>query len=138
MEAIVIERNIVVRAKRERVWRAITTPAEIAKWFEPIHFERLAIGEPLAFNWGGAGEIALIEPMARFGFRWQIAPPHPAQTLVIFELETVAEGTRITITEHGFEALSDEVRQTHVRNNIQGWKKMLGQLRTYLQAEQNA
>ncbi len=132
MEAVVIERNIVVTADRERVWRAITTPEYIAKWFEPIRFERLAEGCALTFAWGGEGSIALVEPMNRFGFRWQIAPPHPAQTLVVFALETVPEGTRITVTEQGFETLPDEVRQEHFKNNTQGWEHMLGELIAYL------
>jgi len=134
MEAVVIERSIVVTADRERVWRAITTPEHLAKWFEPIRFERLAVGEALTFGWGGAGSIALVEPMDRFGFRWQIAPPHPAQTLVVFALETVPEGTRITVTEQGFEALPDEVRQARFKDNTQGWEKELGELIAYLQA----
>jgi uncharacterized protein YndB with AHSA1/START domain len=59
MEAVVIERSIVVIADREQVWRAITTPEYIAQWFEPIRFERLAVGESLTFGWGGEGSIAL-------------------------------------------------------------------------------
>ena len=137
MEAVVIKRSIVVAADRERVWRAITMPEHIAKWFEPIRFERLAVGEALTFGWDGAGEIALVEPMDRFGFRWQIAPPNPMQTLVVFDLETVPEGTRITVTEQGFEALPDEVRQAHFKNNTQGWEKVLGELIAYLQAASN-
>ncbi|MBO0790850.1 MAG: SRPBCC domain-containing protein [Ktedonobacteraceae bacterium] len=132
MEAVVIERSIVVAADREQVWRAITTPEYIAKWFEPIRFDRLAVGEALTFGWGGEGSIAIVEPMERFGFRWQIAPPHPAQTLVVFALETVPEGIRITVTEQGFEALPDEVRETHFKNNTQGWEHMLNSLSTYL------
>ncbi|MBO0783033.1 MAG: SRPBCC domain-containing protein [Ktedonobacteraceae bacterium] len=132
MEAVVIERSIVVAADREQVWRAITTPEYIANWFEPIRFDRLAVGEALTFGWGGEGSIAIVEPMERFGFRWQIAPPHPAQTLVVFALETVPEGIRITVTEQGFEALPDEVRETHFKNNTQGWEHMLNSLSTYL------
>lgn len=132
MEAVVLERSIVVKADRERVWRAITTPERITKWFEPIRFERLAVGEVLTFSWNGEGSIVLVEPMDRFGFRWQIAPPHPAQTLVIFALETVPEGTRITVTEQGFEALPDEVREARFKDNTQGWEHMLGELRAYV------
>ena len=132
MEAVMIERSIVVKADRERVWRAITTPEHLAKWFEPISFERLAVGEALTFGWDGEGSIALVEPMDRFGFRWQIAPPHPAQTLVVFALETVPEGTRITVTEQGFEALPDEVRTIRFKDNTQGWEHMLNSLSTYL------
>ncbi|QBD75647.1 ATPase [Ktedonosporobacter rubrisoli] len=133
MEPVVIERSIVVKADRERAWKAITTPELIEKWFEPIYFERLAVGEALTFTWGGKGSIALVEPMERFGFRWQSAKPHPAQTLVIFVLETVSEGTRITVTEQGFEALPEEIRQAHFQQNTQGWEKELGELSAYLQ-----
>ena len=138
MDPIVIERSIVVSASRERVWRALTTPAEIAKWFEPIGFDRLAVGEPLTFTWGGAGEIALVEPMNRFGYRWQLVPPHPGQTLVVFTLDSVPEGTRITITETGFEALPEHARQTKLTDNTGGWEYMLGRLGEYLQAELHA
>lgn len=128
MEAVVIERSIVVRAERSRVWQAITTPDHIAKWCGPIHFERLAVGEALTFGRKGEGSIALVEPMERFGFRWQIAWPHPAQTLVIFALKTVPEGTRVTVTEQGFEALPEEVRKEHFKSNTQGWGNVLDAL----------
>jgi uncharacterized protein YndB with AHSA1/START domain len=136
MEAVLLERSIVIAADRERVWRAITTPEHIAQWFEPIRFERLAEGCALTFSWGGEGSIALVEPMDRFGFRWQIAPPHPAQTLVVFALETVPEGTHITVTEQGFEALPDEVREIRFKDNTQGWEHMLNSLSTYLTARE--
>src|SRR5690242_7953619 len=90
VEEVVITQSI-IQADRERVWQAITTPEQIARWFQPIHFERLVVGEAVVFDRGAKGSIALIEPMDRFGFRGQIAPPHPAQTLVIFTLETVSE-----------------------------------------------
>src|SRR5258708_5394748 len=132
MEAVVIERSIVVKADRERVWRAITTPEHLAKWFEPISFERLAVGEALTFGWDGEGSIALVETMDRFGFRWQNAPPHPAQTLVVLALEQVPEGTHITVTEQGFEALPDEVREFRYQDNTRGWEQVLGELIAYL------
>lgn len=134
MKPVVVERSIIVRAGRERVWQAITTPEHLALWFEQIHFERLAVGEVLTFGREGAGSIALVEPMERFGFRWQIAWPHPAQTLVILALETVSEGTRITVTEQGFEALPEEVRNEHFKSNTQGWGSVLDALATYLTA----
>lgn len=128
MDAVMITQRIVIQADRERVWQAITTPEQIAKWFQPIHFERLVVGEAVTFDRGAKGSIALIEPMDRFGFYGQIAPPHPAQTLVIFTLETVPEGTRLTVTEQGFEALPEEVRESYFKGNIQGWEKVLNNL----------
>lgn len=131
---MVIERSIIVKADRERVWRAMTTPESIAKWFQPVHFERLVVGETVTFERGAQGLIVIVEPMDRFGFRGQIAPPHPAQTLVVFLLETVPEGTRITVTEEGFEALPDHIRECCYKDNIQGWEKVLSELSVHLQA----
>ena len=137
MEAVVITQSIVIQADRSRVWRAITTPGQIAKWFQPIHFERLAVGEAVTLDRGAKGSIALIEPMDRFGFHGQIAPPHPAQTLMIFTLETVPEGTRLTVTEQGFEALPEEVRESFFKGNIQGWEKVLSNLIAYVQVDRH-
>ncbi|GCE25190.1 hypothetical protein KDA_06740 [Dictyobacter alpinus] len=128
MEAVVITQSIVIQAERSRVWRAITMPEHIAKWFQPIHFERFAIGEAVTFDRGAKGSIAIIEPMERFGFHGQIALSHPAQTLVIFTLKTVPEGTRLTVTEQGFEALPEEVRESYFKGNMQGWEKVLSNL----------
>jgi uncharacterized protein YndB with AHSA1/START domain len=136
MPAIVIERSIVVKAERERVWQAITTPEHIAKWFQPVHFQRLVVGEAMTFDGGAHGSIVIVEPMERFGFRGQIAPPHPAQTLVIFALETVLEGTRVTVTEQGFEALPDEVRASRFQDNLQGWERVLNSLSASLTSKE--
>jgi hypothetical protein len=51
---------------------------------------------------------------------------------VVFALETVPEGTRITVTEQGFEALPDEVREIRYQDNTQGWEQVLGELIAYL------
>lgn len=136
MEKVVIERSVIIAADREQVWRAITTPEYLEQWFESIRFERLAEGEALTFAWGGKGSIAIVEPMERFGFRWQIAPPHPAQTLVIFALEAAPGGTRISVTEQGFEALPEEVRAARLGENTRGWEHMLKSLSGYLIARQ--
>ena len=35
MSKIVIERSIWIASPRERVWQAVTDPAQIAQWFAP-------------------------------------------------------------------------------------------------------
>lgn len=135
MPAVVIERSIVVKAERSRVWQAITTPESMTKWFQPVHFEHLVEGSAMTFDGGAQGSIVIVEPMERFGFRGQIAPPHPAQTLVIIALETVPEGTRVTVTEQGFESLPDEVRASRFKDNMQGWERVLNSLSAYLTSE---
>jgi len=71
-----ITRTITVHAGRERVWKALTTPEQIGKWFEKFEFAQLKAGEPaiMTEHTEIGAEIAIVEPMDRFGFRWQIAP----------------------------------------------------------------
>ena len=132
--ALKITRSIVVAAGRERIWKALTVPEEIGLWFEQLEFERLAVGEKIRFSWGEKGEIAIVEPMDRFGYRWLIEPQSPRGTLVVFTLETIPNGTRVTVSETGFEALPDS--QKNFSQNTEGWEEEMGALEVYLEARE--
>src|SRR5262245_30612153 len=111
METLRIEKKIVLKAKRERVWQAISDSAQFGIWFG-VEFE----GPFVAGSWlsgrivptkvdpevaklqephrGKALKIFVerIEPMERFSFRWHpyaIDPPidysKEPVTLVTFE-----------------------------------------------------
>jgi uncharacterized protein YndB with AHSA1/START domain len=131
-----VSRSIIVAGSREKVWAAITTPEQISRWFEKTEFSRLAVGEPMRFTEYPQYfmEITIVEPPARFGFRGQPAPPDPAMTEVVFTLETVPEGTRVTVTESGFEALPDSLRTKLYEGNIEGWHVKMAALAEYLGA----
>jgi uncharacterized protein YndB with AHSA1/START domain len=83
----------------ERVWRAITDPAEMSVWFAPITFEprlggayRAQWEEPTMFR----GVITAFEPprLLRFG------GPHPgADAHWQFELESAGGGTRMVFVQ---------------------------------------
>ena len=140
--AMKIERSVVIKADQARVWKALTTPEQIAKWFEVFEFDRLEAGQPIHFRWEPNdavdfnetfGEIAIVEPISRFGYRWRIAPPDPTMTLVIFDLETISDGTRVTVTETGFEALPEAQQKKRFEDNVGGWEAMVKNLATYLE-----
>jgi len=72
--------------------------------------------------------VERMEPPRRFGFRWipygidaAVEPATEPTTLVEFELEPVAEGTRLTITESGFERVPAHRRERAFRMNDSGW-----------------
>jgi uncharacterized protein YndB with AHSA1/START domain len=83
----------------ERVWRAITDPAQMSVWFAPIEFEpRLggayrALWEvPSMFQ----GVISAFEPPRLIRF----AGPHPGEdALWQYELEPVDAGTRLVFMQ---------------------------------------
>lgn len=60
----------------EKVWRAITTPAELTHWFPArIDFDEPVIGAAMRFTFEGSensdeGEILEVDPPKVFAFRW--------------------------------------------------------------------
>jgi uncharacterized protein YndB with AHSA1/START domain len=139
MEAVTIKRSAVVEAKRQRVWQAITDPTQFSEWFgDKIHFERLAEGEPIRFfKDGHPGRIAVVDAPVRFAFYWPAEPGSSVESLVTFLLETTAEGTRITITEEGLEALPENMQRHRFDLNNKGWGIQLENIAKYLRKEAN-
>ena len=136
MEALAIQRSLVVLADREHVWRALTTPASFSKWFEAdISFADLTPGTPLIFDFGNLrdeGRIAAVEAPERFAFYWSAAQDRPEKNLVTFRLEPVADGTRITVTEEGFEALPEALRHSRYDENSEGWEIQLRNIANFM------
>ena len=84
----------------ERVWQAITDPAEISVWFWTAEFD-LRVGG--AYRFGGEssdmkGAIAALEPLRRIRFGGP--EPHGPEGYMEFVLEPVRGGTRMTFTQH--------------------------------------
>ncbi len=140
-----IVKTTVLRAPRSKVWRALTNSAQFGEWFgvkvdEPFTPGRRVRGPVtipeyahLAFEF----TIEQMEPERLFSWRWQpggdpdIDPAEPT-TLVVFELEEVAEGTRLTVTETGFDQIPVARRGKAYRENDKGWTGQLENLRKYL------
>jgi uncharacterized protein YndB with AHSA1/START domain len=135
-EPLIARHSLVMAAERERVWRAITGPQHFSKWFGmPVQLDRLAVGGHLRFvEIPGSPPcvITAVEPPERFAFNWTPEPGCPVTTLVTFYLEKVDEGTRVTVTEQGFEDLPEKLRKPRFELNSEGWSIQLTNLDTYL------
>jgi uncharacterized protein YndB with AHSA1/START domain len=84
--------------------------------------------------------IERIVPLELFSFRWHPGAdpemgPNAPTTLVAFELEEVPGGTRLTITESGFDALPLERRAKAFADNEGGWEAQLSLIAKYLVRE---
>ncbi|HMI90180.1 MAG TPA: SRPBCC family protein [Polyangiales bacterium] len=130
-----IEKTVVLRAPRSRVWRALTDVREFASWFHAVLEGELAPGQRVSGHSTYPGheaarfDIAVerMEPETYFSFRW----PHECEpgadsataprTLVEFRLEQVPEGTRLTVIESGFDAIPLAQRAEAIRGNAEGW-----------------
>jgi len=140
-----IVKTTVLRAPRSRVWRALTDPAEFGQWFGAILKDRFQPGArirgPITIR--GYEHLTMditieqMEPERLVSWRWQPGgdpDAHPAEplTLVVFELKDAPEGTHLTLTETGFDALSPSRRAQAYRENDAGWAGQLKNLAKHL------
>ncbi len=131
-----IEKKLVVRASRSRVWRAITTAEEFGTWFRANLDGAFAEGATVRGRVTHPGyehvtlemQIERIEPERYFAYRWHPNPIDPAAdysaeptTLVEFTLEDAEGGTAITIVESGFDRIPLARRAEAFRMNERGW-----------------
>jgi uncharacterized protein YndB with AHSA1/START domain len=140
-----IQKTMVLRAPRSRVWRALTDPAQFSEWFGVQLTDPFLPGARVRGPVTSPGydhltmdiTIAQVEPERLFSWRWQpggdadIDPAEP-MTLVVFELEEVPEGTRLTVTETGFDRIPAARRSKAYRENDEGWTGQFKSLQTYL------
>jgi uncharacterized protein YndB with AHSA1/START domain len=142
-----IEKSIVLRASRSRVWRAITTAEEFGAWFrvnlEGVFAEgatvRGRITHPGYEHVTVEMLVERIEPERYFSYRWHPHPIDPAvdysaepTTLVEFNLQDTEGGTALTIVESGFDRIPLARRAEAFRMNDQGWAGEIKNLARYV------
>lgn len=135
-----IEKEIVVRAPRARVWKALTDTREFGRWFGVEMKDAFVAGQRahgVITIPGYEGipldvEVERMEPERTFSWRWHPHAVDPQRdysseptTLVVFELEDVPEGTRLRVTESGFDRIPVERRAEAFRLNTDGWAEQL-------------
>ena len=144
-----IDRTIEIQAPPERVWRALTTAEELSTWFQVAIEGTIAPGSELwmtsthSQHAGMRWPVRIIEltPPRRMVWQWHPGAIDPAidyskepQTTVIFTLEPVEKGTRLTVAETGFDQISLARRAKVFADNTQGWTEVLVWLQTHVEA----
>jgi uncharacterized protein YndB with AHSA1/START domain len=146
-----IEREIVMRASRARVWRALTDAREFGKWFRVDMKDAFVVGARALGQMAIPGyehvtfevQVERMEPERLFSWRWHPFAIDPKQdysseptTLVVFELQDVPEGTRVTVTESGFDQIPVARRAEAFRMNSKGWEGQLKNVAQYVDETQ--
>jgi uncharacterized protein YndB with AHSA1/START domain len=131
-----IEKRIVLRAPRSRVWRAIATAEEFGAWFGVRLEGAFAEGATIRGRITAAGyehltmqvQVERIEPERYLSYRWHPYAIDPATdysaeptTLVEFILDETDDGTVVTIVESGFDRIPLARRAEAFRMNDGGW-----------------
>src|SRR5258706_1964097 len=132
-----IQREIVLKAPRSRVWRALSNAEEFGNWFGvALKGKTFTAGkrtqgqvtypgyEHLVFD----VMIERLEPERLLSMRWHPAAVEPSvdyskeeTTPVRFELTEGPAGTLLTLVENGFDSLPPARRNDAFRMNSGGW-----------------
>ncbi len=153
-----IEKKVLLRAPRKRIWRALSDSTEFGSWFgmkfdgpfapgacmrgviapttvdaEVAKAQKEYEGMPFEIT------IERMEPERLFSFRW-----HPfaverdvdysaePTTLVVFGLEEVADGVMLTATESGFDRIPLARRAKAFTANEGGWGMVVKLIEKYV------
>jgi uncharacterized protein YndB with AHSA1/START domain len=142
-----VEKSIILRAPRSRVWRALTQTNEFGAWFgvrlEGTFEPHATLRGPITIE--GFRHVTLevtverVEPESYFSYRWHPYAIDPAvdyskepTTLVEFELSDAPGGTSLRVVESGFENIPLERRVKALEMNGSGWAAQMENIARYV------
>jgi uncharacterized protein YndB with AHSA1/START domain len=147
MDSDRIEKQILLRAPRSRVWQALTDAEKFGQWFGVKLAGSFAPGALLRGNITHKGyehlpfefTIERMEPETVFSWRWHpyaidLAVDYSSEptTLVVFELSEVADGTMLRVVETGFDGIPLSRRPNAFRANENGWEIQMKAIERYV------
>ena len=142
-----VHKEITLRAAPSRVWRALTDSAEFGEWFGVRLEGPFRVGEKILGKITHPGcehvtfeaSVERMVPEQSFAFRWRPQATDPEvdysgepTTLVEFCLEDAGEGTLLTVTESGFDALPEDRRQELFLRNEGGWTGQMENIKRHV------
>jgi uncharacterized protein YndB with AHSA1/START domain len=157
-----IEKQVVLCAPLDRVWRAISEAEEFGRWFG-VRFDgpfvagtsisaaiapttvddEVAKRQEAHAGAKSTWQIVAIEPQRRFAYRWHPFAIDPdvdydqePTTLVEFSLSETPDGVLLTITESGFDAIPEARRSASFEANAEGWAIQTDLVRRYTENAQ--
>jgi uncharacterized protein YndB with AHSA1/START domain len=145
-----IEKKVLLRAPRARIWRALTDAQEFGTWFRVKLEGAFAPGARVKgpITYPGYEHLTMevvverMDPERLFSYRWHPYAIDPKvdysaepTTLVEFHLEQAAEGTLLTIVESGFDRIPAGRRAEAFRMNDAGWGEQAENLQRHVSAK---
>jgi uncharacterized protein YndB with AHSA1/START domain len=143
-----IERKVLIKATRARVWRAVADAAEFGSWFG-VDFKgkTFVAGESVQgkITYPGYEHLTMevlieqVVPEKLLSWRWHPAAIDPAvdysqepTTLVVFELQEVDGGVMLSVVESGLDKIPLERRATVLRLNSSGWDAQMENVKKHV------
>jgi uncharacterized protein YndB with AHSA1/START domain len=145
-----IERKILLKATRARVWRALSHAEEFGNWFG-VDFKgkTFAAGKAVqgTVTYPGYEHIVMevfierMVPERLLSWRWHPAAIDPAvdysqepTTLVVFEIAEAEGGVLLTVVESGLDAIPPARRASVYRMNSSGWDEQMRNIEKHVAA----
>jgi len=136
-----IEREILLKAPRSRVWRALANAEEFGDWFGvALKGKTFEAGKRLRgqITYPGYEHVVFdvvivqMEPERLLSFRWHPYAVDPSvdysnepTTLVEFKLKVVEDGTLLSVVESGYDSVPPSRRLEAYRMNSGGWDEQM-------------
>lgn len=142
-----IEKQVMLRSPRARVWRALTNADEFGAWFGAKVAGPFTPGARVRGQVTHQGyehltlEITIerMEPERLLSWRWHPHAIDPATdyapeptTLVTFELQDAPGGTLLTVIESGFDGIPLARRESAYRGNEGGWTAQMENIQRHV------
>jgi uncharacterized protein YndB with AHSA1/START domain len=145
--ATTVEQDILIQAPPDAVWRTLTEPEHIARWFADevdlrptpgydgtlTFLDRTADPDPSSRRTVRV-EVRSVEPERTFSYRWQHPPGAPVRpgnsVLVTFALAPEGTGTRLRVVESDLDAMGWTAQDldSYIARHTDGWVHHLGRL----------
>jgi uncharacterized protein YndB with AHSA1/START domain len=144
-----IDRSIEIKAPPKRVWRALSNADELSAWFQVKIEGKLAPNSDVWMTSTHAQHSGMrfrvwikeMTPPQRMVWEWHPGAIDPKvdysrepRTTVTFTLEPSGEGTKLSVSETGFDEISLARRAKVFEDNKQGWAEVLVWLQKYVEA----
>lgn len=142
-----IEKRLLLRASRAKVWRALADARAFGQWFGVDLAGSFAPGACIRGQVTHPGykhlpfEITIerMEAERLLSWRWHPNAVEPGveysaepTTLVVFELHDVDDGTLLTVVESGFDNIPLARRAEAYRGNERGWIGQMEAIERYV------
>jgi uncharacterized protein YndB with AHSA1/START domain len=137
-DGLVLRLKRILPTPRAAVYRMLSDPAELAKWWGPRGFTtpgveldqrvggsyRIAMQPPDGDLFYLSGEFREVDPPARlvYTFRWDPPDPDDRQTVVTLSLQDRGERTGVILTQGEF--ATDERLELHERGWIDSFERL--------------
>lgn len=130
-----------IKAPIERVWEAITVPAQMRKWYFDIVEDEISDGSIFSFYEPGEEKefyheclVLEFEKPNQFRHTWAYPKLSQGSSTVNWDLKTDNESTEVILTHEGIHHLSDAAAIITQENFAKAWLEILDEnLREFLE-----